>query len=164
MKANFSSTTSVTTDGVETSTHQYIQLKMIHAADYNYFGIGPIDPGDLTPDDVGTYNFLEKMHFYKDKSKKAKQIFLSNGFDFAYADDLGNEIADGFYFTIRWKNLSGKRLLHNMLLFGLAGIPLSITGSSREGIRICVSLLKEDQLCELNKRVIGLANFLNSLE
>ena len=113
---------------------------------------------------VGTYNFLEKMHFYKDKSKKAKQIFLSNGFDFVYADDLGNEIADGFYFTIRWKNLSGKRLLHNMLLFGLAGIPLSITGSSREGIRICVSLLKEDQLCELNKRVIGLANFLNSLE
>jgi len=113
---------------------------------------------------VGTYNFLEKMHFYKDKSKKAKQIFLSNGFDFAYADDLGNEISDGFYFTIRWKNLSGKRLLLNMLLFGLAGIPLSITGSSREGIRICVSLLKEDQLCELNKRVIGLANFLNSLE
>ncbi len=98
------------------------------------------------------------------ESKKAKQIFLSNGFDFAYADDLGNEIADGFYFTIGWKNLSGKRLLHNMLLFGLAGIPLSITGSSRQGIRICVSLLKEDQLCELNKRVIGLANFLNSLE
>lgn len=112
----------------------------------------------------GTYNFLEKMHFYKDMSKKAKEIFLSNGFDFVYADDLGYEIADGFYFTISWKKLSGKQLLHNMLLFGLAGIPLSITGSSREGIRICVSLFKEDQLCELNKRVSDLANYLISME
>ena len=113
---------------------------------------------------AGTYNFLEKMHFYKDKSKKAKEIFLSNGFDLVYTDDSGNEIADGFYFTISWKKLTGEQLLHNMLLFGLAGIPLSITGSSREGIRICVSLFKEDQLCELNKRVSDLANYLNALE
>jgi|TARA_B100000315_G_scaffold69913_1_gene63712 hypothetical protein len=77
-----------------------------------------------------------------------------------YNDDLGNEISDGFYFTIRWKNLSGNKLLHNMLLFGLAGIPLSITGSSQEGIRICVSLLKEGQFCELKKRVSDLANYL----
>ena len=109
---------------------------------------------------VGTYNFLEKMHLYKDKSKKAKKNFLSNGFDLVYNDDLGNEISDGFYFTIRWKNLSGNKLLHNMLLFGLAGIPLSITGSSQEGIRICVSLLKEGQFCELKKRVSDLANYL----
>jgi hypothetical protein len=47
-----------------------------------------------------------------------------------------------------------------MLLFGLAGIPLSITGSSQEGIRICVSLLKEGQFCELKKRVSDLANYL----
>ena len=46
---------------------------------------------------AGTYNFLEKMHFYKDKSKKAKEIFLSNGFDLVYTDDSGNEKYQVFF-------------------------------------------------------------------
>lgn len=48
-----------------------------------------------------------------------------------------------------------------MLLFGLAGIPLSTTGSTKEGIRICVSLLQEEQFGELNNRISSLAKNLS---
>ncbi|MEE9167502.1 MAG: pyridoxal phosphate-dependent aminotransferase [Candidatus Neomarinimicrobiota bacterium] len=106
------------------------------------------------------YNFLKKVRQYGERAHKAKQVFQSYGFDLLYKDDLGEPIADGFYFTICRENMTGEELLYHMLCFGLAGIPLKPTGTVREGIRICVSLLDEHQYGELERRVSALDKYL----
>ncbi len=108
----------------------------------------------------GSYDFMDKLHSYGETASIVKDIFISNGFEYVY-DDMGEEIADGFYFTIKWKRMTGESLLHSMLLFGMAGIPISTTGSIKEGIRICVSLLKEEDFEELKSRISALAKYLN---
>ena len=66
---------------------------------------------------------------------------------------MGDPISDGVYFTIFRQGMSEKELLFNMLRYGMAGIPLSTTGSTKEGIRICVSLVNENQFDELDIRL-----------
>lgn len=108
----------------------------------------------------GKYDFLKKARKYGERARRAKEIFLSHGFNLLYDDDFGEPIADGFYFTIFRGKMTGGELLYQMLLFGIAGIPLRITGTVREGVRICVSLLNENQFDELKKRVSALDEFL----
>lgn len=111
----------------------------------------------------GRYDFLKKLRKYGEWARRAKEIFLSGGFDLLYGEDLGEPIADGFYFTIRRDRMTGGELLYHMLLFGLAGIPLRPTGTSREGVRICVSLLDENRFEELGKRVSALDKYLRNM-
>ena len=40
-----------------------------------------------------------------------------------------------------------------MLRYGMAGIPLRTTGSTQEGVRICVSLVQENQFDDLKTRL-----------
>jgi predicted protein tyrosine phosphatase len=49
--------------------------------------------------------------------------------------------------------MKGDELLFEMLRHGMAGIPLSTTGSTKEGVRICVSLIRESQFKELAERL-----------
>lgn len=104
----------------------------------------------------GRYDFLKKLRRYGDRARRAKRIFLSRGFDLVYGEDLGEPIADGFYFTIGRSGMTGGQLLYHMLRFGMAGIPLKSAGTRREGIRICVSLLDASQFDELETRVSAL--------
>lgn len=108
----------------------------------------------------GEYDFLRKARRYGTRAKKVKEIFLTKGFDLLYHEDMGEPITDGFYFTIRRDKMTGGGLLYNMLLFGMAGIPLKPTGTLREGVRICISLIHEDQFEELEKRVSALDSYL----
>jgi hypothetical protein len=108
----------------------------------------------------GEYDFLTRVRTYGERAKKAKEIFLNNGFELLYDKDLDEPIADGFYFTIKRVNMTGGELLHAMLLFGMSGIPMRPTGTNREGIRICVSLVPTEQYNELEKRVIALDKYL----
>ena len=57
--------------------------------------------------------------------------------------------------------MTGGELLHAMLLFGMSGIPMRPTGTKREGVRICVSLVPCEQYGELEKRVKALDKYLN---
>ena len=75
---------------------------------------------------------------------------------------MGDPISDGFYFTINRLGMSGSELLFEMLRHGMAGIPLNTTGSTQEGVRICVSLIQETQLEELNIRLSALNRHLQS--
>ncbi|MDP6570188.1 MAG: pyridoxal phosphate-dependent aminotransferase [Candidatus Marinimicrobia bacterium] len=104
----------------------------------------------------GDYNFLEDTKVYARRAKKMKDIFLQHNFHLAYDEDMGEPISDGFYFTVTREGMKGGELLFEMLRFGLAGIPLSTTGSIKDGVRICVSLIREDQFPELDKRLIAL--------
>ena len=108
----------------------------------------------------GEYNFLSDLKIYANRSKTTKKIFLKFGFNLAYSEDLGEPIADGFYFTIKWKNFTSEKLLYHMLQFGLAGIPLGTTGSNIDGIRICISQIKDEDFENLELRVQALSNYL----
>jgi aspartate/methionine/tyrosine aminotransferase len=100
------------------------------------------------------YNFVEAVKIYGKRAKAMKSIFTENGFKIVYDKDDGLPIADGFYFTISYPGFSGEDLIKELIYYGISAISLSNTGSNRkEGIRACVSLVADDQLPELEKRI-----------
>ena len=110
----------------------------------------------------GEYNFLKEVQVYSQRASKMKIIFQENNFDLVYNQDMGEPIGDGFYFTVSRAGMTGGELLFEMLRYGMAGIPLNTTGSTQEGVRICVSLIQETQLEELNIRLSALNRHLQS--
>ena len=98
---------------------------------------------------------------YGQRAAKMKIIFQENGFDLVYDKDMGEPIGDGFYFTVSRQGMKGDELLFEMLRHGMAGIPLSTTGSTQEGVRICVSLVQENQFEELAERLSELNHHLH---
>ncbi len=102
----------------------------------------------------GEYNFVEVVKAYGEKAKMMKKIFLQNGFRLVYDKDEDQPLADGFYFTISYPGLSGDQLIEELLYYGVSAISLSITGSERlEGLRACVSQVKDEQLTALDQRL-----------
>jgi aspartate/methionine/tyrosine aminotransferase len=102
----------------------------------------------------GTYNFLEDVKPYGEKAKIMKKMFLDNGFHLVYDKDEDQPLADGFYFTIAYPNMTGEQLILEFLYYGISAITLTITGSERtEGLRACVSLIPFEQLPILEKRL-----------
>ena len=101
----------------------------------------------------GDFNFVENVKEYGEKAKIMKQIFLKNGFDIVYKYDMGEPIADGFYFTLSYPGMTGNQLVENLLYFGVSAIALDETGSREQGIRVCVLFVKRDQFEELEKRM-----------
>ena len=108
----------------------------------------------------GDYNFLKEVKVYSRLAAKIKIIFQKYDFDLVYDKDMGEPIGDGFYFTVSRQGMTGAKLLFQMLRYGMAGIPLSTTGSTREGIRICVSIIRESQLGEMENRLSALNHHL----
>jgi aspartate/methionine/tyrosine aminotransferase len=101
----------------------------------------------------GTFNFVEDVKEYGERAKIMKRLFLQNGFDIVYKNDLDRLIADGFYFTISYPGMTGNQLVENLLYYGISAIALDNTGSGEEGIRACVSFVKRDQFEELERRL-----------
>lgn len=102
----------------------------------------------------GKYNFIEGVRRYGERAKRMKKIFVENGFTIVYDKDGDEPIADGFYFTIAYPGMTGGQLLEKLLYYGVSAISLVITGSKRtEGLRACVSLVHEDQIPVLEKRM-----------
>lgn len=101
----------------------------------------------------GSFNFVEDIKEYGEKAKVMKPLFLNNGFEIVYKNDLGEPIADGFYFTISYPGMTGNQLVENMLYYGISAIALDNTGSNEEGIRACVSFVKREQFGELEERL-----------
>ncbi len=102
----------------------------------------------------GEYNFIEEVREYGRKAKVMKEIFLKNGFRLVYDNDVGEPLADGFYFTVSYPGLTGVELVEELLYYGIGSISLEITGSTRtEGIRACVSQVMPDQFNDLEARL-----------
>jgi len=101
----------------------------------------------------GRVNFVEYAREYGEKTKIMKSIFLKHGFHIIYDKDGDEPIADGFYFTVGYKNMGGSELLVNFLQYGISAINLKTTGSTREGIRACSSHVRRDQFDELDRRL-----------
>lgn len=101
----------------------------------------------------GKYNFLEEVKEYGRRAKKLKEIFLKHGFYLVYDNDLGDPVADGFYFTIGYPGLTGGELMKELIYYGVSSISLITTGSQQQGIRACTSFIKDHQYDLLDKRL-----------
>ena len=102
----------------------------------------------------GSFNFIEEVKVYGERAKVMKKLFRDNGFTIVYDKDEDKPLADGFYFTFSYKNMTGSQLLENLLYYGISAISLAITGSDRtEGLRACVSQTDSSQFDDLEYRL-----------
>lgn len=106
----------------------------------------------------GRFRFLEDVKIYGKRAAVMKKLFLNNGFHLVYDKDLDKEIADGFYFTIGYKKMTGKELAHHLIYYGISAISLDATGSEQQGIRACTAFVTEDQFDDLEQRIIAFSN------
>ena len=101
----------------------------------------------------GSYNFLQELREYGVRAKLMKALFLRHGFYIVYNKDIDEPIADGFYFTIAYPELTEGELLQKLLYFGISAIALANTGSRIQGLRACVSHTKQNKFDELERRL-----------
>ena len=101
----------------------------------------------------GKYNFLDEVRVYGERARKLKDIFLRHGFILVYDNDLGDPIADGFYFTIGYPGMTSGELMRELMYYGVSAISLVTTGSDQQGLRACTSFIKDHQYALLEERM-----------
>ena len=105
----------------------------------------------------GEYNFLQTVREYGNRAKKMKEIFVDNGFRIVYDKDIDQNIGDGFYFTVGYKNMNGGELMYRLLFYGISAISLDTTGSKQQGLRVCTSFIQDNQYDDLRNRLAQFA-------
>ena len=101
----------------------------------------------------GEYNFRNEVKIYGDRARKLKEIFCKHGFHVVYDKDLDKPVADGFYFTIGYKNMTSGELARELMYYGVSAICLIPTGSHQEGLRVCTSFIEDHQYQQLDERM-----------
>ena len=101
----------------------------------------------------GTFNFIDEVKEYGRRAEKLKALFRKHGFRIVYDMDLDEPIADGFYFTIAYPEMTGGELMEELMYYGISAISLSTTGSQQQGLRACTSFIKPNQYDLLDERL-----------
>lgn len=102
----------------------------------------------------GKLDFVGECSEYGRRAEKMKLAFTDHGFHIVYAVDGDEPISDGFFFTVGYDGIDGKKLQSELLRHGISTITLSSTGSGQEGVRVCVSSMTEVEDFELlNQRL-----------
>lgn len=101
----------------------------------------------------GKINFVEDTREYERRANRMKKIFTDNGFHIVYDHDVTQAVGDGFFFTIGYGNMTGGKLLKELLSYGVSSINLSTTGSMREGVRACVSRMRDELYPVMEERM-----------
>ena len=101
----------------------------------------------------GEYDFRSEISVYGKRAHQLKEIFLRHGFHIVYDKDLDEPVADGFYFTIGYKNMSSGQLAYELMSYGVSAICLVTTGSDQEGLRVCTSFIEDHQYAQLEERM-----------
>lgn len=101
----------------------------------------------------GSYTFVKDVKEYANRTHKIKEILHRNGFHIVYDKDCDCPVSDGFFFTIGYKDMSGAELLKELLYYGISGIDLATTGSTRKGIRACSSNIQPHHYQLLEERL-----------
>jgi aspartate/methionine/tyrosine aminotransferase len=110
--------------------------------------------GLLRKANAGELDFVAHTREYGRRAAALKEIFLRHGFHLVYDNDLGEPIADGFYFTFAYPGMSGNQLLWELLHYGVSAITLESAGSRRtEGLRACVSFVDAAQYPRVEERL-----------
>ncbi len=106
----------------------------------------------------GELDFVAATTEYGRRAAALKRIFTKHGFRIVYDNDLGEPLADGFYFTFSYPGFSGRDLLLELLHYGISAITLESAGSRRtEGLRACVSFVDESQYDLVESRLARFA-------
>lgn len=106
----------------------------------------------------GRLDFVSHVKKYGEIAKKMKETFLQNGFKIVYDRDINEPIADGFYFTVTYGDMTSGDLLKNLISYGICAMALNITGSKKQGLRACASQVKMEQISILNERLAAFDN------
>lgn len=93
----------------------------------------------------GTLDFVETSKEYGRRAEIAKRMFTDNGFHIVYDRDGDCPISDGFFFTVGYRGMRGDELQKELLRHGISTISLPSTGSLQQGVRVCVSMLSDDE-------------------
>lgn len=97
----------------------------------------------------GELDFVAETSEYARRASLAKKAFLDNGFHLVYDKDGDEPLSDGFFFTVgyacRGKEITGAELMGHLMRYGIATIALSLTGSTRNGVRVCVSQMNREE-------------------
>ena len=101
----------------------------------------------------GKYDFVSEVKVYGERARRLKEIFLRHGFYLVYDNDLGEPVADGFYFTIGYPGMSSGELARELMYYGVSAISLVTTGSNQEGLRACTSFIQDHQYTFLDERM-----------
>ena len=87
-----------------------------------------------------------------------KDSFLKNGFHIVYEKDGDDHISDGFFFTVGYQDMNSEKLQKELLRYGISTISLPCTGSTKDGVRVCVSMMTEDHLFDKLEKSLKLFN------
>lgn len=101
----------------------------------------------------GEYHFRDDVIVYGERARKLKEIFTRHNFHVVYSMDMDKPIADGFYFTIGYGNMTSGELARELLYYGVSAICLATTGSYQQGLRVCTSFIKDHQYDILDERM-----------
>ena len=83
-----------------------------------------------------------------------KQLFLDNGFHIVYDKDGDDHISDGFFFTVGYNDMPSDELQKELMRYGISTISLPCTGSTRKGLRACVSMvISDDHFATMGERL-----------
>ena len=106
----------------------------------------------------GVLNFVDHTSDYGRRGAQLKDLFLRNGFHLVYDEDCGEEISDGFFFTVGYKDMGSEELQKELLRFGISSISLPSTGSTLPGVRVCVSMVNGDEILKITEQRLSLFN------
>lgn len=97
----------------------------------------------------GKLKFIEHCTEYGRRGGLIKKLLSENGFDLVYKLDGEEPIADGFFLTATYGDMSSAELQKELLRYGVAAISLPSTGSKQNGVRITVSMISDDHQFEM---------------
>lgn len=101
----------------------------------------------------GIINFVDDTREYERRAHRMKEIFCRHGFDIVYDRDVTDKVGDGFFFTLGYEGLTGEELVVELMHYGVSSICLSTTGSEKNGVRACVSRMREELYDVLDERM-----------
>lgn len=93
----------------------------------------------------GKLNFVEHCSEYGRRGGIIKKLLADNGFEIVYDLDGDEPIADGFFMTATYGDMTSEELQKELLRYGVASISLPSTGSKQNGVRVTVSMISDDR-------------------
>lgn len=94
---------------------------------------------------LGEFDFVGQVREYGRRAAILKQHLLQNGFYLVYDNDMGEPLADGFYFTCQYPGMTDLQLTRELMYYGISVYPLDTMGSHEQGVRVCTSFFKPEQ-------------------
>lgn len=93
----------------------------------------------------GRFDFVTEVREYGRRAAYMKKVLLENNFYLVYDNDMGEPLADGFYFTVQYPGMTDLQLTRELMYYGISVYPLDTMGSHEQGVRVCTSFFKPEQ-------------------